>query len=90
MTQGPSDIPCMSIVDKQGEDWGHAIAIFSEKNPFKTWALGYGRRARLTVPPDFRREAKYAWGQIRESVMQTADRIKKEIEREREGPYPKY
>lgn len=87
---GPSDIPCMSIVDRRGERWGHAIGILSERQPSKTWALTYGRRAGYTVPPDFTKEAKWAWNQIRDSVMQIANRIKQEIEREREGPYPGY
>jgi hypothetical protein len=73
---GPSDIPCMSIIGKPGG--GYVIGILSKDVAYKTWALGYGRRAHVTVPPDFR-DSEYGWGQLHEAVMQIAEKIKNAV-----------
>src|SRR5206468_13122098 len=78
---GPSDIPCMSIVQKAQ---GYVIGILSKKSPHKTWARGFGRRAHVTVPPDFR-EGEHGYLQLRESAIQIAERIRLEIESRRRG-----
>jgi len=83
---GPSDVPCMSIVQKSK---GYVIGILSDQRPYKTWALGYGRRANVTVPPDFRK-GKHGWNQLREAVIQIADRIKAEFQPGQAGHVPKH
>ena len=72
---GPSDIPCMSLIQSNG---GYVIGILSESNANKSWALGYGRRANLTVPPSFMPE-DHAYRQIREWVWQRAQAISNTI-----------
>ena len=72
---GPSDIPCMSIMQLFG---GYVIGILSRETAYKTWALGYGRRANVTVPPDFR-EGEFAWAQLRQAVIQRAEDIKRAV-----------
>jgi len=74
---GPSDIPCMSVIQKAREP-GYVIGILSKQKPYKTWALGYGRRANVTVPPDFTK-GEYAYTQLRETVMQFAEGIKRDL-----------
>ncbi len=44
---GPTDIPCMSLLTDRG---GYVIGILG-KDASKAWALGYGRRTHVTVPP---------------------------------------
>jgi hypothetical protein len=87
---GPSDIPCMSIIEAQGSPTGKAIGILHEKDPLRTWALSHGRRASPTVPPDFTKEGKYAFNIIREAVRQIAERIRRDIGIEHDLPYSKY
>lgn len=74
---GPSDIPCMSVIQKASEP-GYVIGILSKEKPYKTWALGYGRRANVTVPPDFT-NGDHAYMQLRETVIQYAERIKRDL-----------
>jgi hypothetical protein len=73
---GPSDIPCMSLLE-QSE--GHVIGILSKDIPDKTWALGFGRRAHITVPPDFR-EGEHAFLQLREALHYKAEMIARDFE----------
>jgi len=68
---GPSDIPCMSLVTAGG---GFVIGILSDDNPYKTWALAYGRRANLTVPPEFN-NGQHGYIQLRQAIVQRADDI---------------
>ena len=68
------DIPCMSLVDRLG---GTSIGILSKRNPAKTWALAYGRRARITVPPEFEADG-YAYQQLREALLSRAEQIRTE------------
>lgn len=79
---GPSDIPCMSVLQpKPGEsarDKGFVIGILNKKSPLRTWALGYGRRANITVPPDFS-AGEHARAQLRQAVVQLAERIRGEL-----------
>ena len=46
---GPTDIPCMSLLTDKG---GYVIGILG-KDANRAWALGYGRRTNVTVPPEF-------------------------------------
>jgi hypothetical protein len=86
---GPSDVPCMSIIQKVGE--GYVIGILNKRKPYQSWALGFGRRANLTVPPNFKRDAEYsAFEHIREAVIQIADRIRNEIRVRGRGHAPRY
>ena len=87
---GPSDIPCMSIVEKNGEGTGRAIGILNDTDPYRTWALAHDRRASVTIPPDFTRDGKYALRQIREAVWRIADRIRRDIGRDRDIPFSRY
>lgn len=81
---GPSDIPCMSLLQSNG---GYVIGVMSEARPTKAWALGHGRRANLTVPPDFS-AGGLAYNHIHETVRQTAQQI---VERAgRIGPVPRH
>ena len=68
---GPSDIPCMSLIQANG---GFVIGVTSEDNPAKTWALAYGRRANQTVDRDFTQEGS-AYRALRQAVWQRATRI---------------
>ena len=47
---GPSDIPCMSLLQSTG---GYVIGVEGEESVEKAYALAYGRRAYQTVEPDF-------------------------------------
>lgn len=68
---GPSDIPCMSLIQSQN---GFVIGVASEDNPAKTWALAYGRRANQTVEADFRKEGS-AYKALYQAVWQRAQAI---------------
>jgi hypothetical protein len=85
---GPSDIPCMSIITRFK---GYVIGILSEPEPYKTWALGFGRRAHLTVPPEFGKD-QHGYRQLRQAVIQIAENIKRNIEYHRQtgGDTPRY
>jgi hypothetical protein len=67
---GPSDIPCMSLLQKEG----YVIGILSDDNPHKTWALAYGRRAHITVPPDFRPD-QHGFKHLRQAIIEKAEAI---------------
>lgn len=82
LEDGPSDIPCMSLVQHSG---GFVIGILSKKNPAKTWALGYGRRANVTVPPEFG-VGDYAYEQVRSALVGRADEIMRRMTGSRPTP----
>ena len=74
---GPSDIPCMSLLQSQpADDRGYVIGILSKNKPFKSWALGYGRRANITVPQGFSKDS-HGFNQLREALINTAEEIKR-------------
>ena len=79
---GPSDIPCMSLVQRNG---GYIVGILSKTNPGKTWALGYGRRANITVPPDFE-EGGYAYDALKTALSDRAAEISRLMTRTRPVP----
>ena len=68
---GPSDIPCMSLMQSYG---GFVIGIASQDKPEKTWALAYGRRANQTVSADFLQEGQ-AYVALYQAVRQRAASI---------------
>jgi hypothetical protein len=72
---GPSDIPCMSLIQANR---GYVVGILNDENPARTWALGYGRRANVTVPPDFT-DGSIGYKQIRQAVAKRADIICDEL-----------
>ena len=79
---GPSDIPCMSLVQNGG---GYVMGILSKEKPYKTWALSFGRRANVTVPPEFEPEG-YAYNQLRQALIEKASDIRRRLTRG--GPVP--
>ena len=81
---GPSDVPCMSLLQSMG---GFVIGVMSAANPAKTWALGYGRRTNLTVPPDFSKDS-LAYQQLHEFVWVKAQEIASRVNRT--GPVPQH
>ena len=81
---GPSDIPCMSLLQSKG---GYVIGIISESTPAKSWALGVGRRANLTLPGNFEPET-ITYRNIREAVWQRAQEITRQITGS--GPVPRH
>lgn len=81
---GPSDVPCMSLIQSKE---GFVIGVLSESNPAKAWALGYGRRANLTVPPDFSRDG-LAYQHLREAVWRKAQEIADRVGST--GPVPQH
>jgi hypothetical protein len=78
---GPSDIPCMSLLSKDRKDRGSVIGIINKSRPRRTWELGYGRRVDVTVDPDFR-EKQSGYNQLLEATHRIADRIVEDIEYE--------
>ena len=81
---GPSDVPCMSLLQSHE---GYVIGILSEANPSKAWALGYGRRANLTLPPDFS-QGGLTYTHLRQTVLEIADRIAASVSKT--GPVPQH
>ena len=67
------DIPCMSLIQANG---GSVIGIWSDENPGKTWALAYGRRANLTVRPEFK-QGGMAYQALRQALLQIATDIRR-------------
>lgn len=65
---GPSDIPCMSLLQSYK---GFVIGVENRRNPRRTWALAYGRRAHQTVAPDFT-EGGSAYAALYQAVYQRA------------------
>ena len=88
---GPSDVPCMSIVQRMGGGYGTVIGILNKNKPYQSWALGFGRRANLTIPANFEKEAEYSgFDHLREAVIQIANRIRNELRTRGPSHAPKY
>lgn len=81
---GASDIPCMSLIQTNE---GYVIGILSQENPGITWALGYGRRANITVPPGYE-AGGYAYEQLRQALVGRAEDIRRRLMDQR--PVPRY
>ena len=81
---GPTDIPCMSLVATMG---GYVMGILGKDKPHKAWALGYGRRVNATVPPDFL-EGGYGYDHLKEVILNKAKRIRAEMSTS--GPIPSH
>ncbi len=81
---GPTDIPCMSLVQGSG---GYALGILSRDKPHKAWALGFGRRVNATVPPEFA-VGDYAYTHLREMIVHIAETICSQ--RSSSGPLPSH
>ena len=81
---GPSDIPSMSLIQSKG---GYVIGILSDASPSKSWALGAGRRANLTLPADFH-TGTVTYQHIREVVWRKAEEIVRRITGG--GPVPQH
>ena len=79
---GPSDIPCMSLVRNSH---GFVMGILSKEKPYKTWALGFGRRAHLTVPPEFT-PGGYAFEQLKQAIVDRAEAIRAQLSNARPVP----
>ena len=81
---GPTDIPCMSLVTAMG---GYVLGILGKDKPNKAWALGYGRRVNATVPADFV-AGGYGYGHLREVVLHRARMIRQQMSSV--GPIPSH
>ena len=68
---GPSDIPCMSLIQSKN---GFVIGVEGVVNLKKAYALSYGRRAHSTVEPNFM-EGGRSYRILREAVLQRATAI---------------
>ena len=68
---GPSDIPCMSLIQSMS---GYVIGVEGEVSVDKAYALSYGRRAHQTVEPDFVSGGR-SYRILREAVFQRATAI---------------
>ncbi len=80
---GPTDIPCMSLLTDKG---GYVIGILG-KNANKAWALGYGRRTNVTVPPEFS-PGEHGYEQLKEAVTNIAENIHNQLRPQ--GPVPSH
>lgn len=81
---GPTDIPCMSLVTTMG---GYVMGILGKDKPHKAWALGYGRRVNATVPPDFS-VGGYAYAHLKEVISNRARNIREQMSSS--GPIPSH
>lgn len=73
---GPSDIPCMSLL---GKERGQTIGIYCEEDVSRIWALAYGRRANFTMEPNYS-EGGSTYGMLRHVLMRIAAAIVRRIE----------
>jgi hypothetical protein len=74
---GPSDIPCMSLLQNQPiNNRGYVIGILNRQKPVRSWALGYGRRANITVPQGFGKDSD-GYYQLKEAIKYIAEDIKR-------------
>lgn len=80
---GPTDIPCMSLLADRG---GYVIGILGN-DASKAWALGYGRRTHVTVPPEFS-PGEHGYEQIKQAVISIADNIR--LQMRPQGPVPSH
>jgi len=81
---GPSDIPCMSIVTQYK---GKVIGILSKKTK-RVWELGEGRRVDLMIPADYR-DGELGYLNLRRVVLEVAESIHRKWEYLR-PPTPEY
>ena len=81
---GPTDIPCMSLVTAMG---GYVVGILGKDKPHKAWALGYGRRVNATVPPEFS-VGGYAYDHLKEVIVNRAKSIRSQMSSS--GPTPSH
>ncbi len=81
---GPTDIPCMSLVTAMG---GYVMGILGKDKPYKAWALGYGRRVNATVPPDFS-EGGYGYVHLKQVILNRAKIIRNQMSSS--GPMPSH
>jgi hypothetical protein len=79
---GPTDIPCMSLVSTMG---GYVMGILGKDKPHKAWALGYGRRVNATVPPDFS-VGGYGHDHLKEVILNIAKGIRDQVSSSRPIP----
>lgn len=87
---GPSDVPCMSLLSKDYRDRGCVVGIENKNRMERTWEIGYGRRVDAIADPDYRKMGS-GYLYLRKAVVQIADRIVEDIEREqRRGLAPKH
>lgn len=83
---GPSDVPCMSLIERFG---GTVIGMLHKEPHIKrSWEIGFGRRAHLTIPPDFGEES-YGYHALKYRVLELAKRIRRDWELSF-SPAPKY
>lgn len=75
---GPSDVPCMSVVMK-GK--GSVIGVSCPEDPNRIWAISYGRRAHGTIEPDYRRGTP-SYERLKVALETIADDIVRTIEYE--------
>ena len=68
---GPSDIPCMSLLQSNG---GYVLGVEGVENLEKAFALAYGRRAHQTVEPDFTVQGR-SYRILLQAVRSIASRI---------------
>ena len=68
---GPSDIPCMSLLQSAG---GYVIGVEGKESLERAYALAYGRRANQTVEPDFT-VGERSYKILLQAVSSIADRI---------------
>jgi hypothetical protein len=76
---GPSDIPCMSLVMKNE---GCVVGVACPEDTKRSWAMAYGRRAHATVEPDYRAGTS-TYKTLKEALNTIANRIVRTIEYER-------
>ena len=81
---GPSDIPCMSLIHTYR---GFVIGVVSERNLSKTWAVAYGRRANWTVEANFKEDGS-AYKALRQTVIERAGLIADQVQKT--GPVPRF
>ena len=81
---GPTDVPCMSLITDKG---GYVMGILGKDKPNKAWALGYGRRVNITVPPDFS-EGGYGYDHLKEVLINKAKSIHEQFGSS--GPTPSH
>ena len=81
---GPSDIPCMSLLQSAG---GYVLGVEGKESLEKAFALAYGRRANQTVEPDFTVGGR-SYKILLQAVRSIAERIAKRTANI--GPTPQF